>query len=387
MCVRAQYSDKRKNEKCGIGKNTTARGLSWARLMKAELARERARELGFDLIGFAPVGETPHAQAFLGWLAAERHGEMAWLAREPARRMDPRLVLPNTKTVVMVGVSYETLAEPLEVLRQPSRGRIARYAWGADYHDLITPKLRQFGEWIARESRAYVDTGPLLERAWAQACGLGFVGKNTCLIHRKRGSFLFLGAVLVGEDILDGARETDGGDPTRSTSVSGLPTSVKNCGACARCITACPTGALVAPYELDARACISYLTIELKGDIPSHLRPRMGNWVFGCDVCQDVCPYVRRFSAPSAWKEFYPLDVNRAAPKLGDALGWSPGEFARVFKGSAVKRAKWRGFMRNACVAAGNSGDELLAPALGALCQSDDPLVSEHARWALARLV
>lgn len=345
-------------------------------MLAASAIRQKAHELGFDLIGFAPVGQTPHAQAFTRWLEADMHGEMAWLAREPSKRADPRNVMPNTKTVVTVGVSYDTLAVPMDVLQDPARGRIARYAWGADYHDVITPKLRAFGEWMTRENRAYVDTGPVMERAWAQACGLGFIGKNTCLIHRKRGSYLFLGAVLVGEEIED-----------EQESVSRLPSPVLGCGNCARCLAACPTGALVAPHVLDARLCISYLSIELKGAIPINLRPRMGNWVFGCDACQDVCPYVRRFSAPSTHAEFYPLDVNRAAPKLADALSWSPEEFARIFKGSPVKRAKWRGFMRNLCVAAGNSGDGTLAPALSHLSQSEDPLVSEHARWALEHLM
>lgn len=343
-------------------------------MLAASAIRQKAHELGFDLIGFAPVGQTPHAQAFMRWLEADMHGEMTWLAREPSKRADPRAILPNTKTVVMAGVSYDTLAAPLELLRDPSRGRIARYAWGGDYHEALTPKLRDFGAWITRESRAYVDTGPVLERAWAQACGLGFIGKNTCLIHRKRGSYLFLGAALVGEEIAD-----DEPPPAPSRPAP-------ECGGCARCLAACPTGALVGPYVLDARLCISYLTIELKGAMPIALRPRVGNWVFGCDVCQEVCPYVRRFSGPSPHAALQAVDVNRAAPKLAHALNWTPEEFARVFKGSPVKRAKWRGFMRNLCVAAGNSGDATLAPALARLCQSEDPLVGEHARWALAQL-
>lgn len=343
-------------------------------MLAASAIRQKAHELGFDLIGFAPVGQTPRAEAFMRWLEADMHGEMAWLAREPSKRADPRAVLPNTKTVVMAGVSYDTLAAPLELLRDPSRGRIARYAWGGDYHEALTPKLRDFGAWITRESRAYVDTGPVLERAWAQACGLGFIGKNTCLIHRKRGSYLFLGAVLVGEDI---AEDEPPPAPSRPAP---------ECGGCARCLAACPTGALVGPYVLDARLCISYLTIELKGAMPIALRPRVGNWVFGCDVCQEVCPYVRRFGGPSAQAALQAVDVNRAAPKLAHALNWTPQEFARVFKGSPVKRAKWRGFMRNLCVAAGNSGDATLAPALARLSQSEDPLVGEHARWALAQL-
>jgi epoxyqueuosine reductase len=164
-------------------------------MLTAELVRERALEMGFDLVGFAPAGPAPGAEQFMRWLSAGYHGQMAYLARAPERRLDPRQVLPSARTVVIVGISYETLAVPMALLTDPARGRIARYAWGADYHDVITPVLRAFGEWLAKESRAYVDTGPVLERAWAERCGLGFIGKNTCLIHRKRGSYLFLGAV------------------------------------------------------------------------------------------------------------------------------------------------------------------------------------------------
>ncbi len=170
-------------------------------MLTANLVRERALELGFDLVGFAPAGPVPEADRFLAWLSAGHHGQMAYMAREPERRLDPRRVMPGARTVIIVGLSYETLAVPAEVLQDPSRGRIARYAWGADYHDVMTPVLRAFGEWLAKESRAYVDTGPVLERAWAERCGLGFIGKNTCLIHRKRGSYLFLGAVFVNEEL------------------------------------------------------------------------------------------------------------------------------------------------------------------------------------------
>lgn len=341
-------------------------------MLTPERVRERALELGFDLIGFAPVSEAPSSQAFFDWLSAGMHGEMGYLAREPDKRADPRRVLPSARTIVVAGVSYDALAVPMDALRDPSRGRIARYAWGADYHDVIAPRLRALGDALASDSRAYVDTGPVLERAWAQACGLGFIGKNTCLIHRARGSYLFLGAVLLADDLTDPARPDR---PVRPT-----------CGACARCLDACPTGAFAAPYVLDARRCISYLTIELKGAIPDELRPSMGNWVFGCDVCQDVCPYVRRFSAPTPWREFHPPSVARAAPRLLDALAWAPDDFNRLFKGSAVRRAKWRGFMRNACVAAGNWGDAAAAPALKRLAEGGDALVAEHARWALDRI-
>jgi epoxyqueuosine reductase len=356
-------------------------------MLSVDLIRERALELGFDLIGFAPAGETAQAQRFVDWLAAGHHGEMGYLARADAvqKRLDPSRFLTGVRTVIMVGVSYETLAVPTDVLHDPARGRIARYAWGADYHDVLTPVLRQFGEWVARESRAYVDTGPVLERAWAERCGLGFIGKNTCLINRERGSHLFLGAVLVANEIYD-LRLTI--DHSEQSSIVSRKSSI-GCGACTRCLTACPTDAFPAPGVLDARRCISYLTIELKGSIPESLRPLMGNWIFGCDVCQDVCPYVRRFSRPTPsalGRSFYPLNVERAAPRLIEMLEMDDAMFNATFKGSPVKRAKRRGLVRNACVAAGNWGNAVVVPALRRLLDDQEPLVREHAAWAIRKM-
>ena len=357
-------------------------------MLTADRVRERALELGFDLIGFAPAGLTPGAQRFVDWLAAGHHGEMGYLAREDAvgKRINPSLVLPGVRTMVTVGVSYESLAVPADVLQDPSRGRIARYAWGLDYHDVITPTLRAFGEWIAKESRAYVDTGPVLERAWAERCGLGFIGKNTCLIHRERGSFLFLGAVLVNEEIDDFGF---------SILERGVESKIQNrkskigCGSCTRCLDACPTGAFPEAGVLDARRCISYLTIELKGDIPLDLRPRMGNWIFGCDVCQDVCPYVRRFSRPAhtaLGQAFHPVDVDRAAPKLLDVLTLDRAGFNARFKGTAIMRSKRQGLLRNACVAAANWGDPVVLPALNILAADESPTIRTHALWAISQI-
>ena len=357
-------------------------------MLTAGLVCERALELGFDLVGFAPAGPTPGGEQFIRWLSAGYHGQMAYLAREPERRLDPRRLLPGARTVVIVGISYETLAVPVEVLQDPSRGRIARYAWGADYHDVITPVLRAFGAWLAKESRAYVDTGPVLERAWAERCGLGFIGKNTCLIHRKRGSHLFLGAVLVNEELRtedEALKEAD----SSFSQLSILNAQFQACGRCTRCLTACPTNAFPQPGVLDARRCISYLTIELKGSIPVELRPQMGNWIFGCDVCQDVCPYVRRFSRPSDSPlagAFRPPDLDRAAPKLLDLLRLDRAAFNARFKGTAIMRAKRRGLLRNACVAAGNWGSDEALPALHRLLEDEEALVREHAAWAIATI-
>ena len=376
-------------------------------LSRAQVTR-MALDLGFDLVGFAPAGPAPDAQAFLDWLRAGLHGDMHYLAREPARRLDPQLVLPGVRTVMMVGASYDTLSVPHDILRDPSRGRIARYAWGADYHDVLTPRLRELGERLAQLSRAYVDTGPVLERAWAQAAGLGFIGRNTCLINASRGSFLFLGAVLLGEEILDEHLEirdqrleiVNSPSITRQPSVAQSPianpqtpnpkSKIQNrqlgCGHCTRCLNACPTQAFQAPGVLDARRCISYLTIELKGTIPPELRPHMGNWIFGCDVCQDVCPYVRQFSSPTQFAAFYPRDVDRAAPPLLDLLGMDRAAFNARFKGTPLLRAKRRGVLRNACIAAGNWGSPQTLPLLEKLLHDEEPLLHEHAAWAIARI-
>lgn len=344
-------------------------------MLTAASIRAEALTRGFDLFGLAPAGPTPGADRFAAWLATGYAGEMSYLWREADKRSDPRLLLAGVRWVAMVGVSYDSLAVPAAMLNDPSRGRIARYAWGADYHDVVTPRLRALGEWASTRSRAWVDTGPVLERAWANQAGLGFIGRNTCLIHRTRGSYFFLGAILIADEIgLDDAPES----APRKASVG--------CGACRRCLDACPTQAFPEPGVLDARRCISYLTIELKGAIPAELRPRMGNWIFGCDVCQDVCPYVRRYAIPTGWRTFHPVDAERAAPRLLDALAWDRDAFNQRFQSTALKRAKWRGVMRNVCVAAGNWGDRACLPLLERHARGEDALVAEHAAWAIEQI-
>ncbi|MGQ9816183.1 MAG: tRNA epoxyqueuosine(34) reductase QueG [Candidatus Roseilinea sp.] len=356
-------------------------------MLTARLIVERALELGFDLIGFAPAGPTPGADRFLRWLSLGYAGEMGYLERSADKRADPRLALPGARTMILAGASYDTLAVPSEILTDPARGRIARYAWGADYHDILTPRLRQLGEFVARESRAWVDTGPVLERAWAEQCGLGFIGKNTCLIHRTRGSWFFLGAIVTPAEIQpDESASDDALSAHHSQSKVQNRKSKCGCGNCARCLVACPTQAFPEPFVLDARRCISYLTIELKGSIPLELRPLMGNWIFGCDICQEVCPYVRQYSRPTREPAFYPSDPERAAPRLLDVLTWDRAAFNSRFKGTAVLRAKRRGLLRNACVAAGNWGSPQALPALTRLLEDEEPLVREHAAWAIARI-
>ena len=360
-------------------------GKAYLKGLSCEKIRIRAGELGFDLIGFVPVGkaDAPRFAAFSHWLQQGMHGEMAYLARDPERRRYPQVLLPGCQTVIMVGASYDQLHVPMDVLRDPARGRIARYAWGADYHDTLTPRLRQLGDFVSANSRAYVDTGAVLERAWAERAGLGFIGKNTCLINRGMGSYLFLGAILAGEVLID---EDESGAPAElQMNMRAQPKKAAGCGACTRCMTACPTGALRAPYQLDARLCISYLTIELKGSIPIELREQMENWIFGCDICQDVCPYVRRMERSRA-TDLPSVSIEVAAPRLVDVLALDKRAFGARFKGTPIMRAKRRGLLRNACVAAGNYGGREVVEPLRALLVDEEPMVREHAAWALGKI-
>lgn len=302
-----------------------------------EELRAQARRLGFDLLGVAPPVPPPEAvRAYREWLGANYHGDMAYMARPDrvARREDPALILPGVRAVVCVAVNYY----PGNFPDGPgtSFGRISRYAWGADYHDWMLPRLEELAAFIreraggAARHRAYTDTGPVLERALAARAGLGFIGKNACLIHPRFGSWLFLGEILVDVDL----------------PFTGPP-MLPRCGTCTRCLDACPTGALVAPYVLDARRCISYLTIEFRGEIPSDLRPRLRDWVYGCDVCQEVCPW-NRFARPTAVADFLPASPDRAAPPLDNLLALDEEEFRRRFGGSPIARIGLERLRRNA---------------------------------------
>jgi epoxyqueuosine reductase len=337
--------------------------------------KAQAAALGFDLAGVTPARPALRLDAYLRWVEAGMHGEMAYLARDDrlARRRDLNAILPGARSLVMVGLGYHTPRPPEAVLTDPSRGRIAAYAWGRDYHDVMLPRLEALAGWLGEHapqaSRPYVDTGAILERDHAWQAGLGFVGKNTMLIHPRRGSGFFLGALLT-------TAEFDEYDRPRPETL---------CGSCTRCLSACPTGAFRQPYVLDARICISYLTIEHKGWIPRELRPRMGNWVFGCDVCREVCPW-ERFAAPTPEAVFYPVDVDRAAPRLADLLALDAAAFAARFGGTPVARIGRERLVRNACIAAGNSRSPDLTSNLQLLILDPSSLVRGHAGWALARL-
>ncbi len=347
--------------------------------LSADDIRRRAAALGFTDVGIIPAAPSPHLDAYFRWIEAGMHGAMGYLARpdRQIRRRDLNVILPGVRTLVIVALDYASPAPPHDVLHDPRRGRISNYAWGADYHAVMTPRLEQLaGDLRAASggevaSKVYVDTGAILERSHAQQAGLGFIGKNTMLIHPRRGSYLFLGEILLARAVDD----TDA--PHRATM----------CGTCTRCLSACPTDAFPQPYTLDARRCISYLTIELKGAIPEPLRPLMGNWVYGCDICQAVCPFTRKFTTPGTERAFWPDHTDRAAPWLSDLLALDDDGFRARYRDSAIWRVKRARLVRNACVAAGNSGLPDFVPQLAALAQHDESaLVREHAAWAVARL-
>ena len=374
---------------------------------------EQARSIGFDLCGVARAENNDQPEQLPEWLARGYAGEMRYL--HDARRHSIPGVLPGARSVIVCALNYNTplpystaaLANQsrdagIKSADSPPRAWISRYAWGHDYHDVLKPKLDGLVSWLRAElhqdfqSRVYVDTGPVLERLAAKHAGLGWLAKNTCLINQQLGSWLFLGVILTDLDLA----------PTLAADQA-PPRDL--CGTCTRCIDACPTDAFVAPYVLDARRCISYLTIELRGAIPEEFRAAMGSMVFGCDICQDVCPWNRK-SPTTPLAEFLPRKIpitaahkNVESPAPEDtslfmpALDWlvslTEDDFRRIFRASPVKRAKWRGLLRNACVALGNSAIAPENPAyprivqrLEELASAEDAILAEHAAWALARL-
>lgn len=343
----------------------------------AEAIKDRALALGFDLVGICRAAPTPRdAEAFRIWTEAEMQGTMGYMARPDrlAKTLDPALNLPGARSIVALGKSYFTGDLAPELLGDPARGIFASYAWGQDYHALLTPRLQALRDWIAatlgREvaARVYVDTGPLLERDAARRAGLGFVGRNTMLIHPRWGAWLFLGEILLDLELPEDAVDTRG-----------------TCGRCTRCLDACPTDAFPEAYVLDARRCISYLTIEQKGVIPVELRAGLGNRVFGCDVCNEVCPWNKRFARATDEPALQP-DPSRVAPPLLELIGLDEPGFRARFRGSPVLRAKRRGLLRNVCVALGNWGAPDATPALVGALADPEPLIRGHAAWALGRI-
>lgn len=346
----------------------------------------QARALGFDGVGVIPAAPGRRLAAYLRWLDQGFQGEMGYMARPDrvARRQDLQVILPGVQAIVCVSLGYFTRRLPTAVAQDPSRGRIANYAWGVDYHDVMTPRLEALAAWLREAgggdvmNRVYVDTGAILERDHGETAVLGFTGKNTMLIHPRRGSWFFLGELLTTLPLTAANPQSAIQNPQ-----SAIPSP--SCGTCHRCLHACPTQAFPQPYVLDARRCISYLTIELKGWIPRELRPLMGNWIYGCDVCQDVCPF-NRFAQPTAGWELGHGEWDAAAPALLEILALDEADFQARFAHSPIRRIKRQRLVRNACVAAGNWGSVTAVPALIPLLADPDPLIRGHAAWALGQI-
>lgn len=351
----------------------------------AETTKCAAADAGFDLAGIAPVraDDLPEIAAFVEWVDAGRAGEMKYLETRTEtgelRRASATNAAPWVRSMVVCALNYSA-DKPYSVdATDPQRGWISRYAWGSqDYHDALLPRLRRVEAVIqqlatergqAVETRSYVDTGPILERVYARHAGIGWIGKNTCIIHQKLGSWLFLGVILTSLEL-----PADTAAPDR-------------CGSCTRCIDACPTQAIVAPGKLDARLCIAYLTIEKRGTVPEELRPAMGHHIFGCDICQDVCPWNNKAgnALPTSLPEFQPQE-QLYHPDLRWLAQMDEETYRRVFRGSPVKRAKYEGLKRNVAIAMGNSGDKEFIADLQKMADESGPIVAEHADWAIKKL-
>ncbi len=335
-----------------------------------EKIKTHAQKLGFELIGVTPAEESQTIRLYEKWLEKGYAGKMEYLEKHLPLKRDPRNCLPEAKSVISLAINYYTLDPAQELVENPARGQISRYAWGDDYHEVIRAKIRELTEFIDEaggkelKQKIYVDTGPIIEREYAQKAGLGWIGKNTNFINWQSGSWYFLAELLVSVEL-----EYDWQLPRGS------------CGTCTLCIEACPTDAIVAPNVLDSRLCISYLNIELKDSIPRELRPRMGNLIFGCDICQEVCPW-NSMATPTSEVGFQPREEN-IAPNLLSLINMSQAEFSKRFRNSPVKRAKRRGFLRNVAVALGNWGNRRAVPALKRALNDDEALVRGHAAWAL----
>jgi epoxyqueuosine reductase len=334
--------------------------------------KEEAARIGFAACAIARADAAPLAGARLRhWLAEGCHGDMLWMESRADERASPAGLWPEVRSVIMLGMSYTPARDPLALADLDDRGRISVYAQGQDYHDVVKRALKALGRWLADAAPAplkvFVDTAPVMEKPLAQAAGLGWQGKHSNLVSREHGSWLFLGAIYT---TLELAPDAAGGD---------------RCGSCDACQRACPTDAFPAPYRLDARRCISYLTIEHKGPIPHDLRAGIGNRIYGCDDCLAVCPWNKFAKSAQANRAFLPR-AELVAPALGDLLALDDASFRSVFAGSPIKRIGRNRMVRNAAIAAGNSGETRLIPVLAKLTCDADPVVAEAARWAVEQL-
>ncbi|MFM5948170.1 MAG: tRNA epoxyqueuosine(34) reductase QueG [Novosphingobium sp.] len=345
--------------------------------LKHDLAAE-ARRLGFVACGIAPAAEDPlRAVRLEQWLGEGGHGEMEWMAARLEHRRSPQGLWPQANSVIALGMSYAPEADPLALAEAPDRARISVYAQGRDYHDVVKKALKALARWLVAEAarrglgeagvKVFVDTAPVMEKPLGMAAGLGWQGKHTNLVSREHGSWLFLGAIYTTLKL-----EPD-------------PSGADRCGSCNACQTACPTQAFPAPYRLDARRCISYLTIELKDAVPHEFRKALGNRIYGCDDCLAVCPWNKFAQSAQAMQAFLPR-AELTAPRLAELLTLDDAGFRRLFSGSPIKRIGRCRFVRNCLYAAGNSGDAKLTGPVRALLEDPDPVVAEAARWALDQL-
>ena len=337
-----------------------------------ESIKEKAYELGFSLVGISPVGDYPESQYYKKWLNKGYEAGMDYMARNQEKREDVRNLVPGARSVISCAINYNTDYPYSTALNDRKKGWIARYAWGDDYHSLIKNKLEQLKQYMSEnncpgeENRIYVDTGPVLERMYAKYSGIGWIGKNTCLINQEIGSWL-----LIGELITTAELEYDS-------------QAAERCGTCTSCIDSCPTDAITRPYEIDSSKCISFLTIENKESIPAEYREPVGSNIFGCDICQDVCPWNGKAESVNI-KEFLPRE-GLFYPELKWLSGMDQEQFSKFFKDSPVKRSKRRGLLRNVLVAIGNSRDGEFEDRVIDLLQDDEPLIRKHAVWALHKI-
>jgi epoxyqueuosine reductase len=340
--------------------------------LKARLA-EQARALGFAAVGFAPAADDPlRARRLHEWLAEGHHGAMEWMEARADVRQGPNAMWPEARSVIALGMSYAPDRDPLALDGDPERARISVYAQGQDYHDTVKKALKTLARWLVEQApeselKVFVDTAPVMEKPLGEAAGIGWQGKHTNLVSRDHGSWLFLGAIYTTLPFAPDAPHAD------------------RCGSCRACQDACPTDAFPAPYRLDARRCISYLTIEHKGPIPEEFREAIGNRIYGCDDCLAVCPW-NKFAAGAARHRAFVPRAELVAPRLGELLALDDAGFRRLFSGSPIKRIGRDRFVRNCLVAAGNSGNRALEAPVRALLADPDPVVAEAAGWALARL-
>ncbi len=334
--------------------------------------RAKAAELGFVACGFARAEAAPHAGPHLReWLAEHRHGEMGWMEARADERASPTGLWPGARSIIALGMSYAPDRDPLLLAGEGQVGRISVYAQGDDYHKTVKKALKALGRWLADETgcalKVFVDTAPVMEKPLAAAAGIGWQGKHTSLLSREHGNWLFLGIVMTELELVPDGPASD------------------HCGSCARCIRACPTGAITGPHRIDARRCISYLTIEHHGPIPHAFRDAIGNRIYGCDDCLAVCPWNRFAESAEANRAFLPRE-ELIAPRLGELLALDDAGFRAMFARSPIKRIGWARMMRNCLIAAGNSGEPALLDPVEPYLTSDDPILAEAAAWASARL-